>query len=247
MERRMGFWPIFLGGPSSGMLSAFAIGVLVVALWGNLCYDLLVGMTFHWRSVGPVVGVSALLTVLAYALYRRARREVTLEVAVDESRLAPARRGLIWLFGPNYAHLITALRHHREGGGGEHCWLIMQDAPAIRAAFRHCTEALAEAELSPRLYPVYIQDVDARTTYRAVRTLVERELGEAALEVEDVIADLTSGTKPMTTGLVLAALTGGVDLEYVESQRDAEGEVIAGTQRVVLLDMDFYTTENTGG
>lgn len=240
MNRQAGFWHIFLGGPASEMLGAFAIGVLVVAVGGNLLYDLLMGATLHWRTVGTTLLASVLMTAGAYGLYRRGQRRTRVEVAVDESQQAPARRGLIWLFGPNYAHVLNALAHHQAGGGGEHCWLIMQDTPIIQDAFQRCTAALVEADLSARLYPVYIRNLDAQAAYRAVRTIVRRELEEVGLAPDDVIADITSGTKPLTAGMVLAALTGGVALEYVQSQRDAQGQVIDGTQQVTLLDMDFY-------
>jgi hypothetical protein len=197
----------------------------------------------HWRAVGTTLLASVLMTGAAYGLYRRAQQHARIEVAVDESQLAPARRGLIWLFGPNYAHLLNALAHHQAGGGGEHCWLIMQDTPVIQDAFQRCTAALVEVELTTRVYPVYIRDLDAQAAYRAVRTIVRRELAEVDLAPEDVIADITSGTKPLTAGMVLAALTGGVALEYVQSQRDAQGRVVDGTQQVTLLDMDFYLAQ----
>ena len=59
---------------------------------------------------------------------------------------------------------------------------------------------------------------------------------------DQVIADITGGTKPLTAGMVLAALTVGGALEYVESERDAEGRPIEDTQRVVLMDTAFYVT-----
>ena len=40
--------------------------------------------------------------------------------------------------------------------------------------------------------------------------------------------------------MVLAALTAGGALEYVESERDAQGRPITGTLRVVLVDTTFY-------
>jgi len=247
MNRRLGFWAVFLGGPASGLMGAFALGVLVISLLSSLCYDLLAGAVVEWRTVLPPLLVSVVMTGVAYGLYRRTQRRVAVNVAVDESRRAPARAGLIWLFGPNYAHLLTALRHHQQGGGGTHCWLVLQDSPALHEAFQQCTAALVAAELTPRLYPVYLQRLDVQAAYRAVREILEREAGEVGLTADEVIADITSGTKPLTAGMVLAALTCGGTLEYVQSRRDAQGHVIEGTQQVVLLDMDFYLTTTQNG
>jgi len=55
-----------------------------------------------------------------------------------------------------------------------------------------------------------------------------------------VIADITGGTKPLTAGMVLAAITSGKRIEYVESERDAQGNPIPQTLRVVLAGTAFY-------
>jgi hypothetical protein len=240
MKRSIGFWAIFFGAPSSEMLGAFILGVLVVGLLGDLCYELLTGAVLKWQTIGSIVLVSGLMTGAGYGLYRRAQRQTRIEISVDESQLAPGRRGVIWLFGPNYDHLLTALRHHRDQDGAEHCWLILQDAPALRIARNNFLEALAEEDLETKIHSYFIQTLDTRSAYEAVRTIIRRELAEASLTPDEVIADLTSGIKPLTAGMVLAALTEGVELEYVQSQRDEQGYVIDGTQEVILLDMDFY-------
>jgi hypothetical protein len=242
MNRRWGFWAVFLGGPASGLMGAFVLGVLVVSLLSNLCYDLLAGALVQWQTVLPTLAISGAMTLVAYILYRRTQGRVSVGIAVDESQQAPARAGLIWLLGPHYDHLLTALRHHCQGGGGEHCWLVLQDSPAMQDTFQRCAAALVAAELTTRLYPVYLRRLDAQSAYRAVREILEREVVEAGLTADEVIADITSGTKPLTAGMVLAALTCGGALEYVQSRRDAAGQVIDGTQQVVLLDMDFYLT-----
>jgi hypothetical protein len=46
----------------------------------------------------------------------------------------------------------------------------------------------------------------------------------------------------MTAGMLLAALMVGGKLEYVESNRNNKGQVVEGTQRVVLVDTQFYLT-----
>jgi len=105
-------------------------------------------------------------------------------------------------------------------------------------------EQRAEAlDLPTTFHPVTIRRLDVQSTYRAVRTIVAQQLPAYRLEPTEIIADITSGTKPMSAGMVLAALTEGLEMEYVESRRDVEGHPIAGSQRVVLLGMDFYLAE----
>jgi len=247
MKRRTEFWDILLrgAGPSPELLGAFALGLIVVGILGNLAYDLLVApsdsLPVAWR---PLVA-APLLTGLAYLLYRRDQQRGRLvRAVVDESRLAPPHAGLVWLFGPGrFDHLVFALKHHQRGGGGDHCWLVMQENfPPVKERFGELSQRLAEERLSTRLHPVYVEQPDVQAAYEAVRAVFEREAAEEGLEPDQIIADVTGGTKPLTAGLVLAALTTGGALEYVESERDAEGRPIEDTQRVVLVDTAFYVT-----
>ena len=244
MDRRNEFLDTFLrgAGPSLELLLAFALGLLVVGIISNLAYDLLMApegsLAVAWRSLV----VSALLTSLAYLLYRRDRqRGRTVQVNVDESRLAPPYAVLVWLLGPGlFEHLLVTLEHHQKGGGGAHCWLVMQDTERVRQAFSQLSQQLLERGMSTRLHPIYIQELDVQAAYRATRTVFDREAREEGLEPSQVIADITGGTKPLTTGMVLAALTTDSEMEYVESERDAQGAPIPGTLRVVLIDTAFY-------
>ena len=245
MKRPTEFWDVLLrgAGPSPELLGAFGLGLLVVGLVGNLVYDLLIApaesLPMAWR---PVIA-SGFLTGLAYLLYRQDRQQVrAVRATVDESRLAPAHAGLIWLFGPGqFEHLLFALEHHRRGGGAAHCWLVMQQGvPAVRERFGELSQRLAEGGVTTQLHPVYVEQPDVQASYEAVRAVFEREATEEGLSPGQVIADVTGGTKPMTAGMVLATLTTGRALEYVESERDTEGRPIPDTLRVVLTDTAFY-------
>jgi hypothetical protein len=249
MKRNDDFWSIFLGGPSSELIGAFALGLLVVGIGSNLLYDLLIEPGVEWRGViGPLLAM-VVCTGSAYLLFQRAqelRRGV--EVEVDESRLAPAHAGLIWLFGPGpFDHLLAALRHHRDGGGATDCWLVMDDSASVQGTFARLVEAVADWAPTVDLHPVYLRELDAEAAYSAVRDITVRESEEADLTPGDVIADITGGLKPLTAGMVLAALAGNTDMEYVESDRDEEGQVIPGSQRVVLLDLSFSLSREGPG
>jgi hypothetical protein len=248
MDRRAEFFDVLLrgAGPSLELLGAFAMGLLVVSILGNLAYELLIGpqtlVAVTWRPVAA----SLLLTGVAYLLYQRdLQRRRTVRAVVDESRLAPPHAGLIWLLGPGPVdHLLFALQHHRQGDGAAHCWLVMQStAKPVQDAFEQASEAVLEQGLGTQLHPVYIHALEAREAYQAVDTIFSREAAEAGLKPGQVIADITSGTKPLTAGMVLAALTTGQALEYVESERDAQGRPIPGTLQVVLVDTTFYLTQ----
>lgn len=247
MKERTKFWQAFLGGgePSTELLAAFGLGLLIVGVIGNLIYDLLTVLEPLWADLVLVGGVALAGTLLAYGLYRRdRRRRRTVQVEVDESRLAPPHAALIWMLGPgNFDHLLFAIDHHRQGGGAEHCWLVMEDTARVRAAFGQLSQILADAEVPTLLHPLYIPTLDVRASYEAVRAVYDREAQKEGLPPDQVIADITGGTKPLTAGMVLAAMTAGQKTEYVESERDSEGFPIENTRRVILVDADFVVTQ----
>lgn len=242
MKRQADFWDKLLrGGPSPELLGAFFLGLLMVGVLSDLVYDLLVApvdtLPVAWRPGVTIL----LLTGLAYLLYQLDRRQTrVVRIEVDESRLAPSHTGLIWLFGPGpFGHLTFALNHHRKDGGGTHCWLIMQNTETVQQAFTDLSQELLEQGMTTRLHPIYIEEMDVQASYEAVQSIIERESVEQGLRPEQVIADVTGGTKPLSAGMVLAALATGGTLEYVESERDPDGLPISGTQRVVLVDTTF--------
>lgn len=246
MKQRVSFLDAFLkgAGPSPALVAAFALGLLVVGLLSNLMYDLLTAWPASWPGAWLPLAVAGALTALAYLFYRQdARNGHRLRVQVDESLLAPRSPGLIWLFGPGpFVHLVDALHHHRQEGTRQHCWLVMQrNSPALETAFLELAHHLVEEEqLSVQLHPIYIDSLETQDAYQAVRTVWEREAPEELLHPAQVIADITGGTKPLTAGMVLAAVATGNSLEYVETDRDTEGRVIPGTARVVRADLSFY-------
>ena len=231
--------------PSKTLLAAFFLGLIIIGILSNLAYDLLLTpqdtAQLSWR---PLLA-SLLLFIIAYALFQQDRhwRLRKMQIEVDESRLAKPHQGLIWLLGPNYTPLLPVLQHHLKGSGAKICWLIMQeDNPAVHNAYIKLNEWVKEEAWKTRVLPVYISDIDAKSTYRAAYTIFTRESAEEGISADQVIADITGGTKPMTAGLLLAALSANGDLEYVESTRDEQGQVIQGSQRVVMVDTKFYLT-----
>lgn len=246
MKRQSDFLDALLrgAGPSVELLGAFAMGLLVVGVLGNLMYDLTVApgdvTPVFWR---PLLA-ALVFTGVAYFLYRLDyRRKTHIQVSVDESRLAPPYAGLISLFGPNVGTLPVALKHHWQGGGARHCWLVRQSGlESVQKAYEELVSQLMAEGINTQIHPVYIDKLDAQTAYEKVRAIFEREAAEEGLMPHEVIADITGGTKPLTAGMILAALAVDGALEYVESRRDDRGAPIPGAQYVVLVDTKFYLT-----
>jgi len=90
----------------------------------------------------------------------------------------------------------------------------------IRASAR----AYAE-ENGVTCYPLDLdQEYDANQCYHLVRSVFETRAKEVGLEREQVIADMTGGTKPMTAGMVLACTDLKMALQHVPTRFIGDGQ-----------------------
>lgn len=75
-----------------------------------------------------------------------------------------------------------------------------------------------------------IEDIQQRCQ-SYLKNLIQKGYSEG-----DIVVDFTSGTKAMSSGLVLAAITLKVGmLSYIAGKRDGEGRVMSGTERLISL------------
>jgi len=240
------FRAFFLG---SGSLIAFVLGLIAIGILSNAAYDLFIDTPSILRHGWKIVIAFLALMAIAYLLFKwDIKRHTKINFTVDDSQLAPASKGIIWILGPNVDPLPFVLQHHRKGQGGTHCWLIMQkDQVIIEETFVTAKDIFLQnnwIDLSVQQY--YLKSLTAHNAYNAVNTILTREAQEAGLNAEQIICDITGGLKPLTAGMMLAAIVSNCKVEYVETQRDDKGRPIEGTQRVVLVDTKFYLTrENT--
>jgi hypothetical protein len=66
---------------------------------------------------------------------------------------------------------------------------------------------------------------DSQGCYRTVLQIYREEAPRHGLAPQDVVADITGGTKPMSLGMVVACLTGGYPIEHVPTAFDADGRL----------------------
>jgi hypothetical protein len=239
--------------PTWELVGVFCLGVLFLSVASNWVYDLArnpAGL-FSAHSVGIAIALAIMLGS-AYGLYARNQRKILERVAIQadftESATVPRREGLIWLLSPgSVEHPAFAILHHygkEVPHTLEHCWLILTKGDrSVQEALEALEDRLRETNTVVRLHPVHIPRPDVESTYRAVDRIYQEELVDKGLVPEQVIADITGGLKPMTTGMALACLLRDLDIEYVETERDEWGRPIDGTQRVVIVDVDFFWYE----
>lgn len=146
-----------------------------------------------------------------------------MHISGREFRLPEHKRGLIILVSnPNSA--MYAVRHHFERNGRlERVWVIPSNeqehdkfGPSsigiAKEIETQCTALAAEVgrtlkvEISSEVSPG-----DAQDTFDHVNRIFRI----AGFTEDEIIADFTGGTKPMTVGMIMACLPRERDLEYV--------------------------------
>ena len=146
-----------------------------------------------------------------------------MHISGREFRLPDQKRGLIILVS-NLNSAIYAIRHHLgENGSLERVWLIpsnsqeqekfgpssMRLAKEIETQCRALTAEVGgnvKVEISSEVSPG-----DAQDTFDHVNRIFRI----AGFTEDEIIADFTGGTKPMTVGMIMACLPRERDLEYV--------------------------------
>ncbi|WP_456427212.1 TIGR02710 family CRISPR-associated CARF protein [Rhodocaloribacter sp.] len=77
------------------------------------------------------------------------------------------------------------------------------------------------------------EENDIDRLFKAYKDEIVRFMKRFRLSPDKITADFTSGTKPMSSALVLAAVTLGLDqLNYIAGERDEGGRTIPGTERI---------------
>lgn len=242
--------------PTWELIGVFCLGVLFLSVASNWIYDVAQSpedlLTTQW--LGVLVALVVMLG-LAYWLYQRDRRKLMerllIEATFTESATASPHRGLIWILSPGSVdHPTFAIAHHygREAPHTlEHCWLVMTKGDRrVEEAKQALEQGLQGLGIAVELHSIEVPRPDVESTYRAVDDIYQAALADKGLEPKEVIADITGGLKPMTTGMALACLLRNLGLEYVETDRDELGQPINGTQRVVIVDVDFFQAAQRG-
>jgi len=206
----------------------FVLGSIVLALLGNAVYDLIVA--FLGDSPPTYVGlivVAGLIFVLLSRWFREllaavARRRPPAVRLPDEERsdpqpalvmlvgLGPRERGPEW----------PVIEWHLQGGVLRHCWLVV--SPEGRA---HADDL--QFQLFERNVRAEVIEIDGANQAASAHAAVVRSVGEAlgrAYTAEQVVVDITGGTKPMSAGAALACLEQGAVIEYLVSVRKPTGE-----------------------
>jgi hypothetical protein len=114
--------------------------------------------------------------------------------------------------------IFKAINHHSEVLS--HCWLIHTDNSDINVKIiKYFTKIVFNDSIKPDF--VRIPDPNnpklINETIEEIYTNLPKDINAA-----DIISDITSGTKPMTAGMIISCLNGYHKIEYVEQSEKAD-------------------------
>lgn len=207
-------------------------GVGISAIWftylGSLAEKLLRDLLklnptpANWVDYLPPLFVFLLpfLVVIMLGLWQESRRQASqLEFADNGLQKPEEKRGLILLVS-NPESAMFAIAFHSQSGSLQQVWLLPSDGRAI-AQFGVSTIAKAE-EIKQRCEQQFpgvkvnvmergVSPGDSQDTFDLVNQIYRR----SGYEPQELIADFTGGTKPMSVGMIMACLPSERELEYV--------------------------------
>lgn len=186
------------------------IASFLIPVFTNLISSLL--EKIFGQTPAQLVQLAAIFITLIFAVFALTLvgriTPVRWELVPREMKPQP-KAGLIALTGPGRANeeknieddvTYIAIRYHLDAGRLKYVWLLasnegMKNANQLRELFN----ARVTVEIVP------IQNIlTINETYAAVRAVYTRKADQMGIPTEDLIADYTGGTKPMSAGMILA-------------------------------------------
>ena len=177
-----------------------------------------------WSAAASLAAALGLAAGLVWVI--RWRLNPARWVPYSGVNLVPKRPGLILLVSREESAMF-AIRHHFLDGPLRKVWLIPsavlgnddaayfgESSLPIAQAIRASANAMARSagrELEIIIHPTGVSPSDSQATFDYVRRIIR----ERHFQADEIVADFTGGTKPMTIGLVMACLSPDIPLEYV--------------------------------
>ncbi len=217
---------------------------LVLLLISGLLAPLITNLASSWleMTIGrtpnrlmQLLAIGVALIVGLWVLHLVLGKQEPLELVPEEER-PPAFPGLIVLVGtgrkdtnPEKLSHNQAVEYHLtcEEAGGETlrvCWLIATGGVKGSVPVAREVRKRYESRCDKMILHTLNSAFDVQETYLLVRRIYAEEAAEHGLDADQIIADFTGGTKPMTAGMVLACREGRWPMQYMSGR---EGEIVS--------------------
>ncbi len=242
--------------PTPSLLGVYAVGLIALSVFSNLIYGLLTSPgSIPLLNALAVLGLVVLLFLAAFALWKRHR---SLKFIWKDGKEIGKHKALVTTVStPDIIRKL--LKYHAPAL--RHVWIITNFKQAPYAHFANQTlpdikNALRQeginTDFEAHLIHFESSEPGSQRTYEAVKQAFRAALEDYDLKREEIVADITSGTKEMTAGVVLACAVHGWKMSYLRSdfewddtqKRDVRLE---GTEKVIEFDVSFLRPSFASG
>ena len=199
-----------------GSLMLFILASILLSVFSNTVFSLAVEMLgtspnklwyIFWGSL-------AIFVLIAIVLRQRLNsKRLRPAVVVPEEQQGDPHKGLIVFLADNpNASEKSAIGFHLDKSTLRYCWLVVSPETAEKAE-----QLKGWIKQHPNGRQVIVQPIQLENAFQAHSsyTAVTEALSWAGPIKDDVIVDITAGTKFMTAGAVLACRDNSIPMQYV--------------------------------
>lgn len=227
-------------------LGLYILGTAALTMSIQILYDV---SKEPFGLPGAVALAAALIIVAAAVIWLQAvRQQRRRKIDVQESAAVEKHAGLILMISPGNLELArSAFDHHLPEL--QHCWLVSTPASLSTTAELEKVWRGASPQVQVHSGQEYlVQPEEIEHSYTLVERIYSQEAPLYNLVEEDVLGDVTGGTKPMTAGMALACASPGRNMQYIKTRRDADGNPIKDAPRIpVLISTRRISNQEPGG
>ena len=206
-----------------------------------------------------IIALGILVWLVNVSIQYLFNRYVFRSIIETKTGPVPPRRGLIVLVSPGELEkgaALAAIQHHYRGENDsrphptlEYLWLICspqyEEEPKIGASsYKNAACLRKRYKSKPHIKDVFQEPISDPDSPLAVFKKIEYCYSEAirlGLREEDVMADLTAGTKVMSVGMAYAAIPRGREVQFMKPRKyrdDGRADDSAGSD-ARAIDVDF--------
>jgi hypothetical protein len=153
--------------------------------------------------------------LIGFVFYFRSRERNIVRSIPSEIPTPGKYRGLIFIYSNNDPVLRKAVEYHSPIL--DHCWILTTPEMKVGAD-------AARAELAAAGLVVETVEVDSSHRIRDCYEAVVSVHNTSRVPSQEIIADMTGGTKPMSAGVLLACYDNGYPLQHVAGKFDEMGK-----------------------
>lgn len=228
------FWEAAFS-PGRDYIVVFLLVLLVTALVGNLAYEILTDSEMLTaQDVVLTLGAVILLSLIAGFVWEN-RKKMYIPFSVTERNKLQRSQAVIAV-PSNVGNIGKIVRYH--SGILKHLWLV-GDQSVDRNAQDCQLNYESEIEGADSIHRIRTgEKEEAKNIYEGFHTAIQEALN-LGIPREQIVVDVTGGTKPMTISAFIAALEFGLKVSYVQSNY----EQINGSEEIKRAGEEFTVVE----